>query len=161
MRAIEARRTFFVEDEGADDAFAMPGWRGAMLYSAAYGWHGLPPVLRDALRRVGGEVGWWICGYAGADAPEPDARPFSFDWESWLDIPDWPASYSPEWVIYSTSRTIAVLVEHDCSIVGATNALADEIDLVLQSSGTTMRQLTLDDFPDADRLRPFIKAVTK
>jgi glyoxylate carboligase len=54
MRAIEARRTFLVEDEGADDAFAMPGWRGAMLYSAAYGWHGLPPVLRDALRRVGG-----------------------------------------------------------------------------------------------------------
>lgn len=161
MKVTEARRTFFVEDEDTDDGFAKQGWRGALLYRAAYGWRGSPPVLWDALRQVGGDTQWWICGYGGVDAPEPDAIPFSFVWDSWLDVPDWPASYSPEWVIYNNAHTIAVLLEHDATIVGATQSLADEIDRVLQLSGTSLRQLTQADFPEAERLEGFVKAVTK
>jgi hypothetical protein len=161
MKVTEARRSFFVEDEGARDAFARQGWRGAMLYRDAYGWRGLPPVLWNALRETGGKSGWWICGYAAADVPEPDAIPFSFEWDSWLDMPDGPARKSREWVVYNAAQTIAVLVEYDATIVGATLEIADEIDQILQMSATSLRQLTQNDFPDADRLEGFIKAVTK
>lgn len=161
MKVTEARRTFFDEDEDTGDAFAIQGWRGAMLYRAAYGWRGLPPVLWNALREVSQESPWWICGYAGADVPEPDAIPFSFEWDSWLDMPDGQAQKSLEWVIYSNSRTVAVLVEHDATIVGATLSIADGIDHILQRSGTSLRKLTQEDFPDADRLEGFIRAVTK
>ncbi|HVI53730.1 MAG TPA: hypothetical protein VM621_01610 [Luteibacter sp.] len=161
MKIDEARRSFFVEDEGAQDGFARKSWRGAVLDRDKYEWHAMPKLLWEALREASEDSCWWICGYAGSEMPQPDPVSFSFDWDSFLYIPGWSVQGAVEWVAYNGSQTIAVLAEHDVTIVGATQTVADELDRVLQDSGTNLRQLTLADFPEPGRLEDFIKSVTK
>jgi hypothetical protein len=161
MKIDEARRAFFVEDEGAQDGFAKENWRGAVLDRDKYDWHAMPKLLWDALRQYSEHSRWWICGYAAAGHPQPDPISFSFDWDVFLAIPHWSVRGAGEWVAYNDSQTIAVLAEHDVTVVGATQSVADDLDRILQASGTSLRKLTQDDFPEPERLEQFIKSVTK
>lgn len=161
MKIDEARRSFFIEDEGAQDGFARENWRGAVLDRDRYEWHAMPKLLWEALRESSKDPRWWICGYAGSGVPQPDPVPFSFDWDSFLSIPDWSVRGTVEWVAYNDSQTIAVLAEHDVTVIGATQPVADELDRVLQISGTSLRQLTQADFPEPERLEEFVRSVTK
>lgn len=161
MKIDEARRSFFVEDEGAQDGFARKNWRGAVLDRDKYEWHAMPKLLWEALRASSKDSRWWICGYAASGLPQPDPVSFSFDWDLFLAIPDWSVRGAVEWVAYNDSQTIAVLAEHDVTVVGATQLVADDLDRILQASDTSLRKLTQEDFPEPERLDEFIKSVTK
>src|SRR5262245_18657098 len=101
MKIDLARRSFFIEDEGAPDGFARKNWRGAVLNRDRYDWHAMPRVLWDALQEASEGSVWWICGYVALGEVEPDPISFSFDWDSFLDIRHNPARDSPEWVAYN------------------------------------------------------------
>jgi hypothetical protein len=159
----EARRTFFVETEGAADAFVLAGWRGAVLYRDQYDLHAMPPALWDALREAGGDSDWSIFGDALLGKSQPTTATFTSDWgwDSFSESAANPAGNSIEWMAYNRSQTIAVLAEYDVTIVGACREAADDIDRILQASGTSLRQLTFADYSEPDRLAGFIRAVTK
>ncbi|QDE39759.1 hypothetical protein FIV34_11360 [Luteibacter pinisoli] len=161
MKIDEARRSFFVETEGAPDGFARPGWRGAVLYRDAYDRYRMPRLLWDALREAGGPGCWWISGYGTLTESEPDARAFWFEWDAFAEMPANPADVSSEWVAYNDAQTIAVLAEFDVTVVGAVNSVADDIDRLLAASDTSLRKLTHIDFPVHDRLAGFIRSVIK
>lgn len=164
MKIDEARRFFFIEDQGASDGFARENWRGGVLDRDKYAWQRMPPVLWNALREASADPVWWICGYASIEEVEPDPVSFPFDWDSFPALPCNPAKTSPEWVAYNDSQTIAVLAEFDLTIVGAHQPLADEIDRILGASGTSLRQLTRDDFGEESEwgfITSAIKSVIK
>jgi hypothetical protein len=163
MGVTEARSFFFREFgwEKGESGFAIDGWRGAVLYRDQYGRHAMPMLLWNALREAGGASRWWVCGYGEIGKPEPRAVPFSFGWDAFAALPGHPARRSSEWVAYNADRTIAVLAEFDVTIVGAAGEMADRIDGILRLSGTDLRALTHADFPEQDRLEPFIRSVTK
>lgn len=146
MKVDAARRFFFVEGDTSSDTFAIESWRGAVLDRDKYGWQRMPRILWDALRAASPDETWWICGYGNVGAPEPDAVSFSFDWDAFPVLPDNPAEYSSEWVAYNPSQTIAILADFDVTIVGAHPFIAAEVDRILGASGTSLRQLTVDDF---------------
>ena len=157
----EARHAFFVETEGAQDGFVRDGWRGAVLYRDQYDWHAMPRPLWEALREAGGDSEWSIYGDSILGAPRPTGGALSFAW-------DWDSGFagnlardSLEWAAYNQNQTIAVLAEYDVTIVSACKEVADDIDRILQASFTSLRKLTLDDYPEPDRLAGFIRSVTK
>ncbi|MET0935832.1 MAG: hypothetical protein ABWX83_07580 [Luteibacter sp.] len=160
MKISEARQSFFIEDEGAPDGFVKERWRGAVVDRDAYGLHAMPRILWEALREASGDEPWWICGYVSVGEPEANPISFGLDWNSFPAVFD-RMGYSPEWVAYNESQTIAFLVEFDVTIVGASQARADDVDRILEASGTSLRQLTHADFADPGRLEGFLKAVTK
>lgn len=148
MKINEARRFFFSEETDARDVFANKNWRGAVLDRDKYGWHRMPAILWKSIQRVSTDSNWWICGYGSVGEIEPDAVPFTLDWDSFPNLPRNPAGTSSEWIAYNASRTIAVLAEFDVTIVGAHEGDADRIDAALSESGTSLRQLTIDDMGD-------------
>lgn len=164
MKIDEARRFFFNEVEGVSDGFAREKWRGSVLDGDRYAWHRMPKALWSALQEASADPVWWVCGYGVMGEVEPDAVSFPFDWTSFPTMPCNPATTSPEWVAYNSSQTIAILAGFDLTIVGAHQTLADRIDQILDASGTSLRQLTYNDFGEAAKwgyITDLIKSVLK
>lgn len=160
MAINQARSHFFVEDEGAPDAFALPNWRGAALERNRYDIHRMPRQLWDAIRLAVPEATCLVCGYAPIGQPEPPGVLVKMDWDAFAADEQNPARVSPEWVAYDRSGRVAILAGFDVTIVGFPFAVADEVDQILLREGKNLRELTRGDFGHEDQW-PFLATVMK
>ncbi|WP_413624448.1 hypothetical protein [Luteibacter sp. Lutesp34] len=160
MAASQARAHFFIEDEGAPDAFASPNWRGAALERNRYGVHRMPRQLWEAIRMAVPEATCLVCGYAPIGQPEPPGVLVKMDWDAFAADEQNPARVSPEWVAYDRSGRVAILAGFDVTIVGFPFAVADEVDQILSAERKNLRELTREDFGHEDQW-PFSGTVMK
>lgn len=160
MAINQARSYFFVENEGAADAFALPNWRGAALERNRYGVHRMPRQFWEAIRVVVPEATCLVCGYAPIGQPESPGVLVKMDWDAFAADEQNPARVSPEWVAYDRSGRMAILAGFDVTIVGFPFAVADEVDQILLREGKNLRELTRCDFGHEDQW-PFLATVMK
>lgn len=160
MAISQARSHFFIEDEGAPDAFALPEWRGAALERSRYGIHRMPRRLWEAILFVVPEATCLVCGYAPVGQPEPPGVLVEMDWDAFAADERNPARVSPEWVAYDLNGHMAILAGFDVTIVGFPFVVADKVDQILSREGKNLREFTREDFGHEDQW-PFLATVVK
>jgi hypothetical protein len=160
MAISQARAYFFVEEEGAPDAFAREGWRGAALDRDRYGIHRMPRELWEAIYTVMSENICFVCGYAPVDQPEPPRVAVNTGWDEFAVDPNNPARVSPEWVAYDRGGSMAILAGFDVTLVGFSSGIAEKVDSILSKSGKSLRDLTREDFGHEAEW-PFLATVLK
>lgn len=76
------------------------------------------------------------------------------DWGAFRAVVSRPANESLEHVLWDESGNWAVLCELDVVVLGASPEIAARIDNELQQHGTSLRQMTIWDYPDTPSRDP-------
>ena len=82
--------------------------------------------------------------YAGA----PPTIGVASDWTAFRAVASRPANQSLEHVLSDTSGKWAILCELDVVVLGASPEIAARIDNELEQHGTSLKQMTVWDYPD-------------
>jgi hypothetical protein len=89
------------------------------------------------------EIG--VTFYTPEQAPALGVTP---EWSAFRAVASRPTNQSLEHVLFDDSGEWAVLCELDVVVLGASPSVAARIDKELKQHGTSLRQMTIWDYPD-------------
>lgn len=105
----------------------------------------MPRFLFEALMAATGSSEIRVNFYTPEQAP---AVGLAADWASFRDVVSRPVNQSLEHVLSDSSGAWAVLCELDVVVLGASPEIAARIDGELKQHGTSLKQMTVWDYPD-------------
>ena len=155
----DPRTSFFNEIGDMLPPFRLDGWRGCCIDPDQFGHPKMPHVLFEAVMAAVAPNQILLQQYT-PDKKQPIAL-----------APSWPAfessrntdeHWSLEYVLFDASETWAFLLDPDMLIFGAEVEVAGRVDIELTRLGTSLLQLTVNDYPEvpaSSHMYPYIVQV--
>jgi hypothetical protein len=144
---FDPRKRFFNESGSMIPPFVDPSWRGCALYRDFYDNTSMPKELFAAIVAAAKSHELLISRYM-PDSERPDV--LAANWEAFCTYAYNRDNWSLEYVLFDTSESWALLADADATVLGATPALADQIDWELSKVSTSLKGLTDTSFPGLD-----------
>lgn len=129
--------------------FRMRGWRGCALDRDSFDSTRMPRQLFDALLTRAAPSELLVERYA-PDHPGPDR--ISPDWDAYRAYTRADETWALEFVMYDAGGRWALLADADATVLGAEGSLADQIDELLASQGTSLESMTHEEWGELDPL---------
>jgi hypothetical protein len=139
------RARFFNEAGDCIPPFMDSSWRGCCLNRDRFDATMMPRFLFEALMAATGSKEIGVNFYAPEQPPAVGVAP---DWAAFRAVTSRPANQSLEHVLSDPSGNWAVLCELDVVVLGASPEIATRIDNELEQHGTSLKQMTVWDYPD-------------
>ena len=145
QQEADPRARFFNEAGDCIPPFMDSSWRGCCLNRDRFDATMLPRFLFEALMAAtcSKEIG--VTFYTPEQPPAVGVAP---DWTAFRAVVSRPSNQSLEHVLSDTSGKWAVLCELDVVVLGASPEIAARIDNELKQHGTSLRRMTVWDYPD-------------
>jgi hypothetical protein len=105
----------------------------------------MPRFLFEALMAATGAREIFLAFYTPEQPPVERVAP---EWAAFRAVASRPANQSLEHVLFDASGEWAVLCELDVVVLGALPEVAARIDEELEQHGTSLRKMTVWDYPD-------------
>ena len=141
----DPRERFFNEGGDCIPPFTDSSWRGCCLNRDRFDATMIPRFLFEAVVAAAGTSKISVHFYT----PEgPPALGVAAEWAAFRAVASRPTNQSLEHVVYDASGNWAVLCELDVVVVGASPSVAARIDKGLEQHGTSLKQMTVWDYPD-------------
>ena len=139
------RERFFNEGSDYIPPFTDSSWRGCCLNRDRFDATMIPRFLFEALVAATSTPEISVYFYTPEDSPTLGV---AASWAAFRAVTSRPANQSLEHVICDVSGNWAVLCELDIVVVGASPDVAARIDKELEQHGTSLKQMTIWDYPD-------------
>ena len=159
QQEADPRARYFTEAGDCTSPFPQASWRGCCLNRDRFDATMMPRFLFEALMAATGSREISVNFYTPEQAP---AVGVAADWASFRDVVSRPVNQSLEHVLSDNSGAWAVLCELDVVVLGASSEIAARIDAELEQHGTSLKQMTVWDFPDllsSDPRHAYMRAV--
>ena len=141
----DPRTRFFNEAGDCIPPFMDSTWRGCCLNRDRFDATMMPRFLFEALIVAAGSKEIGVTFYT---PEQPAAVGVAPDWTAFRAVVSRPTNQSLEHVLSDTSGNWAVLCELDVVVLGASPDIAARIDSELKQHGTSLKQMTVCDYPD-------------
>lgn len=145
QRNADPRARFFNEAGNCIPPFIDSSWRGCCLDRDRFDATMLPRFLFEALMAATATREFCVAFYTPEQPPVAGIAP---DWGAFRAVVSRPANASLEHVLWDASGNWAVLCELDVVVLGASPEIAARIDDELYQHGTSLKQMTIWDYPD-------------
>jgi hypothetical protein len=145
QQEADPRTRFFNESGDCIPPFTDPSWRGCCLNRDRFDATMMPRFLFEALMAATGSKEIGVTFYTPEQSPAVGVAP---DWAAFRAVTCRPANQSLEHVLSDRSGKWAVLCELDVVVLGASPEIAARINNELAQHGTSLKQMTVWDYPD-------------
>lgn len=139
------RTRFFNEAGDCIPPFMDSSWRGCCLNRDRFDATMMPRFLFEALMAATGSKEFGVTFYTPEQPPAVAVAP---NWAAFYAVTCRLANQSLEHVLSDPSGKWAVLCELDVMVLGASPEIAARIDNELEQHGTSLKQMTVWDYPD-------------
>ncbi|TWT17115.1 hypothetical protein FQY83_17400 [Luteimonas marina] len=145
QQKADPRVRFFNEAGDCVPPFMDTSWRGCCLNRDRFDATMMPRFLYEALMDATGHKEIDVSFYT---PEQPTAVGVAPTWAAFRAVASRPANQSLEHVLSDASGQWAVLCELDVVVLGASPEVAARIDSELEQHGTSLKQMTVWDYPD-------------
>ena len=141
----DPRARFFNEAGDCIPPFTNALWRGCCLNRDRFDATMMPRFVFEAIVAATGSKEIGVAFYTPEQPPALGVAP---EWSAFRTVARRPANQSLEHVLFDSSGEWAVLCELDIVVLGASPSIAARVDKELEQHGTSLRQMTVWDYPD-------------
>lgn len=159
QQEADPRSRFFNEAGDCIPPFMDSSWRGCCLNRDRFDATMMPRFLFEALMASTGSKEICLNFYTPEQPPVAGVAP---DWIAFRAVASRSSNQSLEHVLSDASGRWAVLCELDVVVFGASPEIAARIDNELEQHGTSLKQMTIWDYPDtlsSDSRYSYMRAV--